>query len=80
MVFLTIFIGGTIFVMICGALMFGDCKPVSPSDPCDGAGLAILALWSLVVPTSIVLGIIGGISTFAILLWKTEAKENQKSK
>jgi hypothetical protein len=77
-VFLAIFIGVIVIVMLGGALMLGGCKP-SINDPCDGA-LALVGLWFLVVPTSLILGIIGGISTLMLLMWKIETKEEQSYK
>jgi hypothetical protein len=80
LVFLTIFVGGTVAIMICGILMIGECKPISPGDPCDGGALLLAALWMLVVPASLILGIIAGISTFVILIRKIETKEEQSYK
>lgn len=76
-VFLAIFIGGTLAGIVLGVLIIGDCKPISPSDPCDGGAMAAMAIWYLAFMGSLILGILVGISTFIILLLKIRKKERQ---
>jgi hypothetical protein len=76
-VFLTIFIGGTIASIILGVLMIGDCKPTSPSDPCDGGAMAAAAIWYVGFMGSLIMSVLTSISTFVILILKIKRKEEQ---
>jgi len=76
--FLAVSIGGTIVSI--GVLMMGECKPRSPSDPCDGGAMAAAAIWYVGFVGSLILGILAGISTFVILILKIKRKEEQNYK
>ncbi len=79
-VFFTVFIGGTIASIILGVLMIGDCKPISPSDPCDGGAMAAAAMWYVGFMGSLIMGVLIGISTFVILILKIKREEEQSLK
>ena len=76
-IFLIIFIGATIAGIVFGVLMIGDCKPISPSDPCDGGAMAAMANWYLAFMGSPILGIFVGVSSFIVLLVKIRKKERE---
>lgn len=77
--FLIIFIGGSIVGFIFGFLIMimNPCKPTSPSDPCDGSAMAAAAIWSVSFTASFILGIIGSIAMFVVLLVKIRSLENK---
>jgi hypothetical protein len=77
--FLIIFIGGSVAGFIIGFLIMvmNPCKPTSPSDPCDGSAMAAGMIWSLSFTASFILGIIGSIAMFVVLLMKIRSLENK---
>lgn len=77
LVFLSIIVSVIVFIIAYSNLLTGNCQPTN-SEPCDGVGLVIVALWSLLVPASLFLGIVGGSITFVVLSWKKEKLEELK--
>jgi TctA family transporter len=71
-IFLIIFIGGSIAGIIFGILMMEECKPKSLSDPCDGGAMAAVFIWTLSFMASLILGFVAGISTFLFLKFKSK--------
>jgi hypothetical protein len=69
-VFLIIFVGGSIAGIIIGILMMEECKPKSPSDPCDGGAMAVVFIWTLSFMASLMLGFVADISTILFLKFK----------
>ncbi len=58
-IFLIVSVGGSIGGILLGVFMLRQpCSPVSPSDPCDGAAMLAVALWTLSIPASLIMGII----------------------
>jgi hypothetical protein len=65
--FLTIFIGGSIAGAIFGVLMIGKCEPRSLADPCDAGSMGATFLWIASFIASFIIGIISAIKTFFTL-------------
>ncbi len=67
--FFVIFIGGSLAGIIFGLLIMAmnPCKPISSSDPCDGAAMAAGMIWSLSFIVSFILGIVVSGSMFVFL-------------
>jgi hypothetical protein len=77
LVFLATIIGGFIFIIIGATLLSGDCKPIN-GDPCDGGGLIIAGLITLITPVSLFIGVFGGLLIFGLLSSKREEQEKLK--
>lgn len=67
-VFFAFIVGGTLAGFIFGVfIVSGDCKPISPSDPCDGRAMASGFFFLLFVISSCVVGLVVSIKTFMTL-------------
>ncbi|MEJ7861479.1 MAG: hypothetical protein WKF90_07565 [Pyrinomonadaceae bacterium] len=69
---LIIFVGGSLAGIIFGISIMEECKPISPSDPCDGGAMAAGFIWTLAFMASLILGFVAGISTFLFLKFKSK--------
>ncbi len=73
-IFLIIFIGGSLAGIVYGISITGDCKPRRPLDPCHEGAMAAGFIWTLSFMASLILGFIAGISTFVFLKLKSRLR------
>ncbi len=80
-VFLAVFIGGTVAGIILSFVFLAIVEWKNPSSPgAHGNYMAMGMIWSLAFTASFILGILAGISTFVFLILKIKKREEQSYK